>query len=237
MIDTSHRDHNPLFYRGDGPTRYLRGWVPLLIDHLWRRGDVRSLTPPARGGTARPKRSGATGCCTFHPPSTLLLGSWVSVLGSVLGLLGPFSGPTPENQKPQHRQKCSFCPARLPGGYLGCLVAFPFPCGPVAIPFPSHGAAASKAHGKAAILPWVLRHMFFSVYGTSGNREMPRICVLTANPPRWSSRQHSMAVAVFWGCPRCGNARGVRGLSARRKRPSAVLSSDDACWKETRALS
>ena len=30
----------------------------------------------------------------------------------------------------------------------------------------------------------------FSIYGTSGNKEMPRICVPTANPPRWSTKQH-----------------------------------------------
>ena len=28
----------------------------------------------------------------------------------------------------------------------------------------------------------------FSIYGTSGNREMPRIYAATANPPRWSSK-------------------------------------------------
>ena len=30
----------------------------------------------------------------------------------------------------------------------------------------------------------------FSIYGTSGNREMPRIWVPTTNPPRWSTKQH-----------------------------------------------
>ena len=48
------------------------------------------------------------------------------------------------------------------------------------------------------------------VYGTSSNREMPRICVPTANPPKWSTKQHiDMTVADCWGCPRCSNARAA----------------------------
>ena len=49
--------------------------------HLWRRGGVGSLTPPARGPTA-------VGANVLAPlvvvpfSSTLVLGSWVSVLGS-----------------------------------------------------------------------------------------------------------------------------------------------------------
>ena len=36
------------------------------------------------------------------------------------------------------------------------------------------------------------RYIFrlFSIYGTSGYREMPRICVPTANPPRWYTKKH-----------------------------------------------
>ena len=41
----------------------------------------------------------------------------------------------------------------------------------------------------------------FSICGTSGNREMPRICVPTANPPRWSTRQHRHGSFSLLGVP------------------------------------
>ena len=57
------------------------------IDHLWRRGGVGSLTPPARGPTA----GGQTfwrHWLLYLLSSTLVLESWVSVLGSSERFLG-----------------------------------------------------------------------------------------------------------------------------------------------------
>ena len=102
------------------------------------------------------------------------LGSWVSVLGSSW----PIFRPNPRNHKPQHRQKCSVCPARLPGGNLGCLVAFSFPCGPVAIPFPSRGAAVSRHP-----VPWVLRH------------KLP--ILLLSHPERTHNTQHAVPYLLY----------------------------------------
>ena len=64
---------------------------------------------------------------------------------------------------------------------------------------------------------WVVMDCFrlFLIYGASGNREMPPICVSTANPPRWSTRQHwhgSCSLLGIWGCPRCSNARAAAHL-------------------------
>ena len=56
----------------------------------------------------------------------------------------------------------------------------------------SHGyLSRSKLH-LAAILRLSCGYPFrlFSIYGSSENREMPRISVTTANPPRWSTKQH-----------------------------------------------
>ena len=106
-----------------------------------------SLTPPARGPTAGPKRFGATGCCTFYPRP------WFLGLGSrFLGLLGPFSGLTPENKKPQHRQKNALsAPPAYPAGTL--VVWWPFPFLVVRWPFPFLPVGRQQG-----TLPWVLRH-------------------------------------------------------------------------------
>ena len=46
----------------------------------------------------------------------------------------------------------------------------------------------------------------FLIYGSSGNREMPRICVPTANPPRFSTRQHQHGSCSLLGI---GRPKGV----------------------------
>ena len=52
----------------------------------------------------------------------------------------------------------------------------------------------------------------FSVYGTNGNREMPRICVPTANPPRWSTKQFCVLYAN-------GRLFSIDGTSGNREMP------------------
>ena len=54
---------------------------------------------------------------------------------------------------------------------------------------PPQQRAAATPHN-LAVPPNAACFRLFSIYGTSGNREMPRTCVPTANPPRWYTKQH-----------------------------------------------
>ena len=108
------------------------------------------LRPGARG----PTRRGGQACwrhwllCFLS--STLVLGSWVSVLGSSWPIFRP--NPRPETTE-QHRQKCPACPARLLGGRRApCVVWWPFPFLVVRWPFPF-----LPVERQQGILPWVLR--------------------------------------------------------------------------------
>ena len=60
------------------------------------------------------------------------------------------------------------------------------------------------------------RFRLFSIYGTSGNREMPpRIFGPTANSPKYLLGSMGMAVAVCLGFPCRGNMRALRGVRER----------------------
>ena len=92
-----------------------------------------------------------------------------------------------------------------------------------------------------------LHSAVFSVYGTSGNRdrEVPCACVPTANPPRWSTRQHRHGSRITLLCVRSRRSasRSTRCISPRRslwargREAHALLSSTCSCRLDQRTFS
>ena len=68
------------------------------------------------------------------------------------------------------------------------------------------------------LLPPSSGYGLFSIYGTSRNREMPRIPAPTANPPMWSTRQHWHGSCSFLGMsPLWKYARAAGSAGAVRR--------------------
>ena len=150
------------------------------IDHLWRRGGVGSLTPPARGPTA--------GAQTFWRhwllcllSSTLVLESWVPVLGWVF--LAHFPAQPQKTRNHNTDKNALSAPPAYPAGTL--VVWWPFPFLVVRWPFPF--LSVERQHKAPFLGPCVTNPPYsFSLDPErthNTKHTVPYLCIYTPDDP------------------------------------------------------